>query len=378
MAIMLGVAAVLFGGIFGFQAFKSTMMRRGMASQGMPPQTVSAIKAETLEWQPRLHAVGTLRATRGTDVSAEVAGIVEEIKFDSGDDVPAGRVLVNLRAGVDSARLREAQATVELARADFRRNQELAKAKLVSQATLDSSTAQLRSAEAQVNQQFEGVKRTAVHAPFSGRIGLRLVDVGQYLNAGTKIATLQALDELLVDFFLPQREVGQLTAGQRVTLSTDAYPGETFAGQVTAIDPKVDPQTRNVAVRSRIGNAGHKLLPGMYVAVEIDAGTPQRYITLPQTAVVYNSYGDTVFVVEDSGKAAGPGGALPVARQAFVTVGSARGDQIAILSGLQEGVTVVTAGQIKLHNGTPVKISNAVQPSNDPAPKPPDEPGKAQ
>lgn len=376
MTIMLIAAALLFGGIFGFQAFMSAMMRKGMASQGMPPQTVSATKAEVLPWQPRLHAVGSLRAVKGTDISAEVPGIVDEIKFESGDDVSAGRILVNLRSGINAAQLHEAQAAATLARADFRRNEELAKAKLVSQATVDSSTAQLRSAEAQVNQQLEGVKRTAVRAPFGGRIGLRVVDVGQYLEAGAKIATLQALDELLVDFFLPQRDIGQLTLGQSVAVSTDAYPGETFTGRVTAIDPKVDPQTRNIAVRSKVANASHKLLPGMYVAVDIDAGAAQRYITLPQTAVVYNSFGSTVYTVQGRGSATGTAGSLPVAKQAFVKVGPTRGDQVAILGGLQEGDTVVTAGQIKLHNGTPVKISNAVQPPNDPDPKPPDEPGK--
>jgi membrane fusion protein (multidrug efflux system) len=377
MAIMLIACAVIFGGVFGFQAFVSTMMRKGMASAPMPTQTVSAVKADIQEWQPRLHAVGSLRAANGTDVSAEVSGIVDEIRFESGDDVKAGQVLVNLRAGVDAARLREAEAAAELARADFRRNQDLAAKGLVSQATLDAAAAQMRSTEAQVNQQREGVKRTSVRAPFGGRIGLRVVDVGQYLNAGTKIATLQALDQLFADFFLPQRDIGQLSVRQRVTVTTDAFPGESFTGEVTAIDSKVDLQTRNVAVRARIDNPGHKLLPGMYVSVGVDAGSPERHLTLPQTAIVYNSFGNTVFVLQDSGKAgAAGGGSQLVARQAFVQVGPTRGDQVAILSGISEGATVVTAGQIKLQDGTPVKISNAVQPSNDPAPEPPDEPTK--
>jgi membrane fusion protein (multidrug efflux system) len=305
-----------------------------------------------------------------------VPGIVEEIRFESGDDVKAGQVLVNLRSGVDAARLREAQAALELARADYRRNQELAPKGLVSQAALDAAAAQLRSTEAQLNQQQEGVKRTAIRAPFGGRIGLRVVDVGQYLNAGTKIATLQALDELLADFFLPQRELGRLSAHQRVTISADAWPGEKFTGEVMAIDAKVDQQTRNVAVRARIDNASHKLLPGMYVSVEVGAGDPERRITLPQTAVVYNSFGDTVFVVEESAAGAG-GNRQLVAKQAFVRVGATRGDQVSILSGVEAGATVVTAGQIKLQDGTPVKINNTVQPPNNPAPSPPDEPIRA-
>jgi membrane fusion protein (multidrug efflux system) len=374
MTVMLIACAVVFGSIFGYQALESATTREAMSSQAMPAQTVSAIKAEITEWQPRLHSVGTLRAASGTDVSAEVPGIVEEIRFESGDDVRAGQVLVNLRAGVDAARLREAQAAAELARTELRRNQELAQRGLVSQAALDAAAAQMRSTEAQVNQQREGVKRTAVRAPFGGRIGLRVVDVGQYLDAGAKIATLQSLEAIFVDFFLPQRELGQLSVGQRVVVTTDAYPGGKFTGQITAVDPKVDQQTRNVAVRAAVDNASRKLLPGMYVSVEVEAGEPQRYITLPQTAIVYNSYGDTVFLVQDSGTPAEPADSRLVARQAFVTVGPTRGDQAAILSGLSEGAMVVTAGQVKLQDGTPVKINNTVQPSNDPAPRPPDEP----
>jgi membrane fusion protein (multidrug efflux system) len=384
MAIMLIACAVIFGGIFGWQAFGSYMMRKGMASAPMPTQTVSAARAEFQEWQPRVRAVGTLRAAKGTDVSAEVPGIVEEIRFESGDDVKAGQVLLNLRAGVDAARLREAQAAAALAQSDFQRNQELFQKNLVSKAALDAAAAQMRSTEAQVSAQREGVRRTAVRAPFGGRIGLRVVDVGEYLNAGTKIATLQSLDAIFADFWLPQRELGQLSAGRRVTVTTDSFPGEAFTGQVTAIDPQVDLQTHNVAVRAAVDNSSGKLLPGMYVSVEVDAGEPQRYITLPQTAVVYNSFGETVFVVREeagntaeAGQPAAPAGPRLVARQAFVKVGPTRGDQVAILSGIGEGAMVVTAGQIKLQDGMPLKINNAVQPPNDPNPRPPDEPTQA-
>lgn len=367
MIFMLIGAVVVFGGVLGWQAFGSYMMRKGMAAQAMPPQTVSTIRAETVDWQPTLRAVGTLRAVNGTDVSAEVPGIVDELRFDSGDDVKTGQVLVNLRAGVDLARLREAQAAFELAQRDYSRNKDLAPQGLVSQATLDASAAQLRSTEAQLAQQQEGVKRTAVRAPFGGRIGIRAVDVGQFLSAGTKVATLQALDALLADFFLPQRELGRLSAHQHVMVTADAWPNEKFSGEITAIDSKVDPQTRNVAVRARIDNPAHKLLPGMYVSVDVAAGAPVRYITLPQTAVVYNSFGDTVYLVQGAGDKL-------VAKQAFVKVGPTRGDQVAILSGVDEGATVVSAGQIKLQDGAPVKVNNTVQPPNDPAPNPPDEP----
>lgn len=369
MIIMLAGCALVFGGVLGFQAFVRHMMQKGMASAPVPVQTISTARAEPLEWQPTIHAVGSVRAVNGTDLSAEVPGIVDEIRFESGDDVKAGQVLVNLRSGVDVARLREAQAAAELARADYRRYQELAPKGLVSKATLDSAESQFRSAEAQVRQQQEGVKRTSIRAPFGGRIGLRVVDVGQYLNAGARIATLQALDQLLVDFFLPQRDLGQLTTHQRVTVKVDAWPDEKFVGEILAIDPKVDPQTRNVAVRARIDNPSHRLLPGMYVSVDVDAGKPVRYVTLPQTAIVYNSFGDAVFLVKGTGDKL-------TARQAFVKVGPTRGDQIAILSGVEPGATVVSAGQIKLQDGTPIRINNTVQPPNNPAPNPPDEPAR--
>lgn len=367
LLIMLAGCALVFGGVLGFQAFARHMMQKGMASAPVPVQTVSTTRAEALDWQPTLHSVGSVRAVNGTDLSAEVPGIVDEIRFESGDDVKAGQVLVNLRSGVDVAKLGEAQAAVELARADYRRYQELAPKGLVSKATLDTAESQFRSAEALVRQQQEGVKRTSIRAPFGGHIGLRVVDIGQYLNAGTRIATLQALDQLLVDFFLPQRDLGQLTARQRVTVTVDAWPDQKFIGEILAVDSKVDAQTRNVAVRARIDNPSHRLLPGMYVSVDVDAGKPVRYVTLPQTAIVYNSFGDAVFLVKDTG------GKL-TARQAFVKLGPTRGDQISILSGVEAGTTVVSAGQIKLQDGAPIRINNTVQPSSNPAPNPPDEP----
>lgn len=369
LIVMLVACTVIFGGVLGFQAFVGQMMRKAMASAPPPVQTVSTAQAEMLDWQPTLHAVGTLRAVSGTDLSAEVPGIVDEIHFESGDDVRSGQLLVSLRSGIDVARLREAQAAVDLARLDFQRNRELAPKGLVSQATLDAAETQLRSTEAQLKQQQEGVRRTSIRAPFGGRIGLRVVDVGQYLNAGARIATLQALDQLLVDFFLPQRDLGLLSPRQQVTVAVDAWPGELFKGEVIAIDSRVDAQTRNVAVRARIDNPAHRLLPGMYVSVTVAAGASLRHVTLPQTAIVYNSFGDSVYLVEGSGDRL-------LARQVFVQVGPTRGDQVAILSGVAAGATVVSAGQIKLQDGAPVRINNTVQPPNNPAPNPPDEPGR--
>jgi membrane fusion protein (multidrug efflux system) len=372
MAIMLVLVAVVFGGIFGFEAFKAKMIEKAMASFANPPQTVSTTAAALQDWQPRLEAVGSLRAVNGADLSLEVAGIVEEIAFQSGDDVAAGQLLLRLRAEDDVAKLQSLQASAELAQIVYDRDQKQLKIQAVSQATLDADAANLKNAKAQVTEQQAIVDKKFVRAPFAGHLGIRLVDVGQYVSPGTAIVTLQALDPIFVDFFLPQQALEQIKVGQAVAVKVDTYAGETFNGEISAINPKVDVNTRNLQVRATLKNPDHRLMPGMYATVDIDVGQPQRYVTLPQTAITFSAYGDTVYVIEDKGK--GPNGQPQLfARQTFVTTGATRGDQIAVTDGLKEGQTVVTAGQIKLHNGAPVAINNTVQPSNDPHPQPVEE-----
>jgi membrane fusion protein (multidrug efflux system) len=236
---------------------------------------------------------------------------------------------------------------------------------------VDTDLANLNNAKAQVTQQQAIIDKKTVKAPFAGQLGIRTVDVGQYLTAGTSIVTLQALDPLYLDFFLPQQMFDQLKVGQRVAAKIDAFPNATFAGEISAIDAKVNSGSRNLQIRATVPNPDHKLLPGMYATVEIDTGTVERYITLPQTAIAYNSYGATVWIVDKKGND-DQGHDKLVARQSFVTVGPTRGDQVAILKGVNEGDMVVTAGQIKLRNGVTVAIDNSVQPTNDPNPKPTD------
>ena len=369
MVIMLIAVAVVFGGIFGFEAFKAKMIEKAMAALANPPQTVSTATAALQDWQPRLEAVGSLRAVNGADLSLEVAGIVEEITFNSGDDVEAGQVLIHLRDDDDVAKLQSLQASAELAGIVYDRDQKQLKIQAVSQATLDADAANLKNAKAQVVEQQAVVDKKTIRAPFAGHLGIRAVDLGQYVSAGTSIVTLQALDPIYVDFFLPQQTVDQIKVAQTVTVKVDAYPKETFRGEISALNPKVDVSTRNVQVRATLKNPDHKLLPGMYATVDIDIGAPQQYVTLPQTAITFSAYGDTVYIVEDKGK--GPDGKPQlVARQTFVTTGATRGDQVAVVNGLKEGETVVTAGQIKLRNGAPVAINNTVQPTNDPNPAP--------
>jgi membrane fusion protein (multidrug efflux system) len=372
MLIMLIVVGVTLGGIFGFISFKGRMIKQFMTSQGEPLQTVSTTTAGVLEWLPKLEVVGSLQAVQGTNMSAEVAGIVAEIHFKQGDNVKLGTPLLQLRAGDDMAKLESLNATARLARITYQRDRAQLRAEAISKQTLDIDKANLDVAVANVAQQQALVDKKLIRAPFTGRLGVRLVDVGQYLEAGTPIGTLQALDTIFADFFLPQQALATVKTGQKVTLKTDAYPTQNFTGDITVINPRIDINTRNVLVRATLKNPEHKLLPGMYATVNVATGQAQRYITLPRTAIAFNPFGSTVYRVEAKGMD-DKGKPKLIAKQVFVTTGESRGDQIAVLKGVNEGDIVVTSGQIKLRNGTPVVINNSVQPSNDAAPQPRDQ-----
>jgi len=371
MVIMLVAVGVVFGGIFGFQAFKGAMIKKFMSAQAQPPQTVSTVTATAQEWLPQVKAVGSLRAMRGADLAPEIPGLVAAIQFKSGDEVKAGDLLLQLRADSDLAKLKSLRAAAELAAATFKRDQELIKVHAISQATYDTDSASLKGAVALAEEQQALVAKKSIRAPFAGRIGIRQVDLGQYLGAGDKIATLQVLDPIYVDFYIPQQELGRLKVGEVVTAATDTFPNETFKGEISAIDPKVDTDTRNVQVRATLKNPGNKLLPGMFATISILSGQAQTFVTLPQTAITYSPYGNTVFLVEQKGKGT-DGKPVLLAKQAFVTTGRTRGDQVAILKGVKAGDTVVGSGQLKIKNGTPLIVNNAVTPADNPAPKPED------
>ena len=372
MVIMLIFAGLLFGGIFGFQAFKAKMVKKFMSSQGIPPQAVSTIQAGEQSWQRQIEVVGTLQAVCGADLAPEVSGLVSKINFKSGDEVKTGTLLVGLDASADLAKLQSLKATADLAEKTYLRDLKQFKEQAISQATLDADAANLKSASAQVAQQQALVDQKSIRAPFAGRLGIRAVDLGQYLNPGAKIVTLQALDPIFVDFYLPQKSIGEVAVGQQVSVKTDAFPDQSFAGTVSAINPKVDTSTRNVAVRAAIRNPKHLLLPGMFATTDIKIGQPKSYVTLPQTSISYNPYGNIVFLVEKNGLTK-DGKPRLTAMQKFVTTGETRGDQVAILKGVKPGDLVVTSGQIKLRNGTPIIVNNAIEPANNPAPTPTDE-----
>ena len=368
MVIMLVIVGLLLGGIVGFNIFKGVMMRKYMASAPVPSVTVSAMKVDYQQWQPQLSAVGTMRATRGVDVTTEVAGLVRNVNFKSGDEVKAGQVLAQLNADSETAQLNSLQAAADLAATVYERDKALLAAEVLSKAQVDTDAGDLKSKRALVAQQAALIRKKTLRAPFAGKLGITTVNPGQYLNPGDKLVTLQTIDPIFVDFNLPQQQLPQVTIGQKVTLTSDAYPGQTFSGKINAINPKIDPATRNVQVEATLPNAKRELLPGMFANVKIDQGEPQRYLTLPQTAITYNPYGDTVFVVKASDQKDAKGNAKLTAQQVFVTTGPTRGDQVAILKGVDPGTEIVTSGQVKLKNGSPVVVDNSVQPTDNPNP----------
>ena len=372
MIIMLVAAIVIFGGVLGFLIFRGIMIQKYIASMGQPPQTVTTTIAKYDDWEPTLDAVGSLKALKGTDITPELAGIVAEIPFESDSEVKEGDLLVKLANEDDVAKLKSLQADADLARLNYDRSKKLVKSRAVSQAQLDTATATLKSALAQVAAQQALVDKKEIRAPFDGRVGIRLVDIGQYLTAGQKITTLQALDPIYVDFTLSQSNVSKISVGQAVAIKTDAYPGQTFTGKVIALDPKLDTATRNIAVRAELANPDHKLLPGMFASVKITTGAKEKKLTLPETAITYNPYGETVFLVE-KGKPDADGKTPLIAQQKFVVTGTTRGDEVAITKGISEGDTVVASGQLKLKNGTPLIINNSQSLPVEAAPNPQDQ-----
>jgi membrane fusion protein, multidrug efflux system len=351
MAIMLLAVGIVGGGLYGFQTFKAGMIKKFLASAANPPQTISAIVAATDSWQPKIEAVGTLRAGSGADLALQASGIVQTISFKSGDNVQQGQTLLQLNADDDIAKLASLQVTADNFAVTLKRDQEQFKIHAVSQATLDTDSANLRNDQALVDQQRATVEQKTLKAPIAGRLGIRQIDIGQYLSAGATIVTLQKLDPMIADFYLPQQALSQITVGQQVAVTIDAYPGKTFPGEIQAINSKIDSSSRNVEVWAVMKNPDGQLLPGMFAKVVVAVGEPEQWVTLPQTAIVNNSYGDSVFVVDkkDDGL---------VARQSFVKTGLVRGDQVAVMQGVRQGDNVVVAGQIKLRNGSPVLVDN--------------------
>lgn len=372
MAIMLLAVAALFLAIFVIKAVKGAMQMKYMMASMSPVITVSAMKVEFSPWQPKLTASGTLSPINGVDVTTEIAGLITATPVIPGSWVKQGDLLVELNTDSDIAQLHALQANAELAQTIYDRDKAQYAIKAVSKAVLDSDAADLKSKQAQVAEQAAIVAKKRIRAPFSGRLGIVTINLGQYLHPGDKIATLEQLDPIYVDFYIPQQALVQLKMGQPIRLTTDAFPGQIFTGAITTIEPKVDPATRNIAIEATLSNPKGLLLPGMFATVEVEVKALQHYLTLPQTAISYNPYGDIVYVITEKGTD-GKGKPQQIANQVFVKLGEKRGDQVAILTGLKKGDLVVTSGQLKLKNGSIVAINNSVVPGNNPAPTPVDE-----
>jgi membrane fusion protein, multidrug efflux system len=371
--IMIALVALVVGGVFGWQAVVGGFMKKFMAAAASAPQTISTVTAARTSWQGQVRAIGSFRAVKGADLSAQAAGVVDEIAFESGDEVPAGKVLLKLKPNDDYAKLDQLIAAEELAAQTLKRDQEQFAAQAVSQATIDTDVSTLKAAHAQVAGQRALIEEKIVRAPFAGRLGIRQVDLGQYLAAGTTVVTLQALDPILIDFYVPQQALENVRVGETLYASVDTYPGARFAGVIESVNSKIDATSRNVQVRGSFKNADRKLVPGMFANVAIDSGAATSEITLPATTIAYNPYGDTVYVVERGGGKGPDGKPVDVVRQRFVKLGATRGDQVAVLSGVQAGDVVVSAGQLKLRNGASVVINNSVQPTDQANPTPPNE-----
>ena len=368
MFVMLTATFLIIAGL-GFVKFKQIQVAiaQGAAFQP-PPEAVTTVVATRETWPSTLNAIGTVAAVRGVTVSADLAGVVEDIFFESGQSVREGQVLVVLDTRQEQAQMAAAEAQRVLAQLNFNRMQELLDQKVISKAEYDSATAASRQAEARVGEIRASIERKTIRAPFPGILGIRQVNKGQYLAGGDPVVPLQSLNPIYVNFGVPQQAIGQVRPGRSVLVTTENDANVRFEGRVTAIDSVVDETTRNIQVQATFGNADGKLRPGMFVQTAIALGADQSVVALPASAISYAPYGDSVYVVaemrDDKGRA------YRGVRQQFVKVGPARGDQIAVTSGVNPGDEVVTSGVFKLRNGAAVEVNNKVKPGNNPAARP--------
>jgi membrane fusion protein (multidrug efflux system) len=329
---------------------------------------VTTIVAAQEQWPSTINAIGTLAAVRGVTVSADLPGIVDQIQFESGDWVREGQTLAILDTRQEQAQMGAAEAQRVLARLNFNRMQELLDQRVISKAEYDSATAQSRETEARVAEIRAAIERKTIRAPFSGMLGIRQVNKGQYLAGGDPLVTLQSLNPIYVNVGVPQQAIGQVRVGRAVRITTEHLGNVAFDGRVTAIDSVVDEKTRNIQVQATLANPDGTLRPGMFVQTEMILGANQAVIALPASAISYAPYGDSVFVVSDMKD--DKGRTYRGVRQQIVKVGPARGDQIAVLSGIKAGEEVVTSGLFKLRNGAAVQVNNKVKPGNNSAPRP--------
>jgi membrane fusion protein (multidrug efflux system) len=367
--LTLAVAAIVIVALGYFKMRQFQAFAQSHAFQP-PPEAITTIVAKQETWPETLNVVGTMTAVHGVTVSADLPGTVDRIMFDSGKHVQQGEVLVELDTRQERAQLAAREAQRDLAKINYARYQELERQGVISKIDYDKAMADQKQTEANVGEIHATIDRKTIRAPFSGVLGIRQVNLGQYLAAGTAIVPLQSLDPIYVDFSVPQQDIGQVKVGDNVRLTTENLAGLAFTGRVNALDSVVDQATRNIQVQATLANPGGKLHPGMFVQVEVGVGAKRSVLPLPASAISYAPFGNSVFIVADL---KGPDGkTYRGVRQQFVKVEGARGDQVGVVSGLNPGEEVVTSGVFKLRNGAAVAINNRIQPENNPAPKPED------
>lgn len=379
--VVLLVTAVLFGGVFLAKALMGRGMNEFFDNMPQPAVAITTFDAEAQAWATPLDAVGTLVAVNGTDVTTEAGGVVRRLSFEPGQPVRAGTVLVELNTDNELAVLRASEAAAKLAAVQRDRWQALGRDQLVSQAEVEERGTQAATAQADVEAQRALIAQKTIRAPFDGVLGIRKVNLGQFLSPGTPIVSLQQLDPIFVDFSLPEQQLPMISEGATVQVAIDALPDQRFEGRITAIEPAVDAGTRNFMVQATLANPDGALRPGAFARVSLAVGGEQQVVVIPQTAVSFNPYGNAVYVVserpadaEGKSAAASPegetGGPTLIVRQRFITTGATRGDLIAVTEGLKPGERVATSGLLKLRNDAVVTINNRVQPSADDAPTP--------
>ena len=369
--ILMVVLMTIFITVLGFLKFRQFQAMAGeFAAMQPPPDAVTTIVAASEAWPATLNSIGTVAAVQGVTVSADLAGIVDRIAFDSGKTVGKGDILVQLDTRQEQAQLAGAESQLQLAKLNFERMQGLVQQDAVSRAEFDAAAAAHKQAEARLGEIRATIERKTIRAPFSGVLGIRQVNLGQYLTGGAPVVPLQSLNPVYVNFGIPQQEATEIRPGRSVRITVGGLGDNTFTGRVSAIDSIVDETTRNVQVQATLANPGGKLRPGMFVQAQVMLGAGRRVVALPASAINYAPYGDSVFVVSDLKNPQGQ--PYRGVRQQVVKLGDARGDQIAVLSGIKPGEEIVTSGVFKLRPGAAVQVNNDVQPSNSETPTPED------
>lgn len=373
---MLLAALLIFGGIFAVKGFMNAGMNQFFDNMPQPSVAVTAYAAKSESWTDAQEAVGTFVAINGTDVTTESGGVVRELSFKAGQPVKAGTVLAQLNTANELAVLKALEASARLAAVQRDRWRELGRDKLVSQAEVEQRSTDAASTQANAEAQRALIAQKTIRAPFDGVLGLRKVNLGQYLNPGDPIVSLQSLDPIYLDFALPEQRMDQIVEGRVVRATVDALPGQVFEGRISAVEPQVDTNTRNFKVQATVPNPEGKLKPGSFAHVDFDTGNARQVVVIPQTAVSFNPYGNSVYVITqapaakdaktEDGKPAGP---TLVVKQRFVKTGTTRGDLVAVTEGLKPGERVVTSGLLKLRNDAVVTINNKVQPSAEAQPQ---------